>query len=115
MLRAGGRAAPAFTALLAGLFQAAPEAFQGAGKIPAEAFTTELMRKGPRLLQFLENTAKIRSEAHVLVRVSASLGSCQRRGRGSCPRVMRTAGLEEPRLGTRGQVLEGTAGTSAPY
>ena len=63
-LRAGGRAAPAFTALLAGLFQAAPQAFQGAGKIPAEAFTTELMRKGPRLLQFLENTAKIRLEAH---------------------------------------------------
>lgn len=40
------------------------------------------MRKGPRLLQFLENTAKIRSEAHVLVRVSTSLGSCQRMGLG---------------------------------
>lgn len=85
------------------------------------------MRKGPRLLQFLENTAKIRSEAHVLVRVSAGLGSCQRVGlglgkpgaedgaadpaQGSCA----LRGLEEPRLGTRGQVLEGTAGTSAPY
>ena len=69
----GGRSGLAFTVLLAGIFQAAPEAFQGAGHIPDNTFTTQLMGRGPYLFQLLENTATIQLETYLLVGMSSSL------------------------------------------
>lgn len=51
----------------AGGFQVAPEAFHGAGKLPAKTLAVEGTGRGPYVLYFLEHIAMIVRNTHLLV------------------------------------------------